>query len=101
HRQQALALGALARQLAGAAHGLGLFAGAPLGRLLVVTAHLPFTENALALHLLLQRAKSLVNVVVADEYLHGRSCLSCLKSAGKQPRPPASAGESTANWGGQ
>jgi hypothetical protein len=33
-------------------------------------AHLHFAEDALALHFLLERAKRLVNIVVADEYLH-------------------------------
>ncbi|OWK19035.1 hypothetical protein AJ88_47370 [Mesorhizobium amorphae CCBAU 01583] len=37
HRQQPFALGALAGQLAGAAHGLGLFTGALLRRLLVMS----------------------------------------------------------------
>jgi hypothetical protein len=67
---QALTLGALAGKLAGAAHRLRLLAGALLGWLLVVSAHLHFAENAFALHLLLERAKRLVNIVVADEYLH-------------------------------
>jgi len=35
-----------------------------------MSAHLHFAENAFALHLLLERAESLVNIVVADEYLH-------------------------------
>src|SRR5690606_11583826 len=67
---KAFALGALARQLACAAHRFGLFACALLGRLLVMSAHLHLAENAFALHLLLQRAKRLVDIVVADEYLH-------------------------------
>jgi hypothetical protein len=32
---------------------------------------LHLTEDALALHLLLQRAESLVDVVVTNHYLHG------------------------------
>ncbi|EKF42444.1 hypothetical protein NA8A_10293 [Nitratireductor indicus C115] len=32
--------------------------------------HLHLTKNAFALHLLLERAERLVNIVVADEYLH-------------------------------
>ena len=46
-----------------------------LGGFLVMAAKLHFAENALALHLLLERAERLVNIVVADEYLHVRSCL--------------------------
>ncbi len=69
-RQAAFALGALAGQLAGAAHGLGLFAGLLLRWLLVVTAQLHFAEDAFALHFFLQRAKSLINIVVTDENLH-------------------------------
>jgi hypothetical protein len=65
-----------------------------------MTAHLHFAENAFALHLLFQCAKRLVNVVVADEYLHVESCLSCLKSTDKRPQPPASAAVSSANCGG-
>jgi hypothetical protein len=76
HRQKTFALRALAGQLAGTANGFGLFAGALLGRLLIVSAHLHFAEDAFALHLFLERAKRLVNIVVADEYLHGQSCLS-------------------------
>src|SRR5262249_14470386 len=64
--QQALALGLLARQLAGAAHGLGLLAHALLGRLLVVVPQLHLAENALALHFLLERLQGLVDVVVAN-----------------------------------
>ncbi len=70
-----LALQALAGQLAGAADGLGLLAGALLGRLLVMTAQLHLPEDALTLHFLLESAESLVDVVVTDENLHGRSCI--------------------------
>ena len=73
-RQQALALRALAGQLAGAANGFRLLACPLLRRLLVMSAHLHFAENAFALHLLLERAKRLINIVVADEYLHVLSC---------------------------
>ncbi len=53
-----------------AAHGLGLLAGAALGRLLVVAAQLHLAEDPFALQLLLEGAQGLINVVVADEYLH-------------------------------
>ena len=59
-------LGPLAHQLAVAANGLGLLAGPSLGRLLVVPTHPHFAVEALALHLLLQRAQRLVDVVVAN-----------------------------------
>jgi hypothetical protein len=35
-----------------------------------MAAHLHLAEYALALHLLLERAERLVNIIVADEYLH-------------------------------
>ena len=73
HRQQAFALQLLARQLAGAAHGFGLFAGLLLGGLFVVTAELHLAENPLALHLLLQRLEGLIDIVIADENLHAAS----------------------------
>jgi hypothetical protein len=38
-------------------------------------AKLHFAENSLALHLLLERFEGLIDIVVADENLHGRSCL--------------------------
>src|SRR4051794_1548593 len=66
----ALALHALAHQLAGAADGFGPLAGAALGGLFVVTAELHLAEDALALHLLLQDAQRLVDIVFADENLH-------------------------------
>src|SRR4029079_4443265 len=59
-RQQPFALGALARHLAGAAHGFRLLARPLLRRLLVVSAHLHLSEDPLALHLLLERAKLLI-----------------------------------------
>src|SRR4051794_12088117 len=47
HRQQALALQLLARELAGAAHRLGLFAGLLFRGLFVVAAELHLAENPL------------------------------------------------------
>jgi hypothetical protein len=67
---ETFALGALACQLAYAADGFCLFASALLRRLFVVIAHLHFAEDAFALHLLFQSAESLINVIVADKYLH-------------------------------
>src|SRR3546814_8640535 len=50
---------------------LGALARLLLGRLLVVAAQLHLTEDTLALHLLLQGAQGLVDVVVANGNLHG------------------------------
>jgi hypothetical protein len=68
--EQAFALCTLAGKLANAADSFGLFARTLLGRLFVVVAHLHFAENAFALHLLLESAESLINIVVANQYLH-------------------------------
>jgi hypothetical protein len=40
-----------------------------------MAAKLHFAENALALHFLLKRFEGLIDIVVADENLHGRSCV--------------------------
>jgi hypothetical protein len=61
-----VALGALAHQLPVAADGLRLLPGATLRRLLVVPPHPHLAVEALALHLLLQRAQRLVDIVVAN-----------------------------------
>src|SRR5581483_4436852 len=66
---QAFALGALAGQLAGAAHRFRLLAGALLGGLFIVHVPLHLAERAFALHLLLERLQRLVDVVVANENL--------------------------------
>ena len=68
-RHQTFALRALAGQLAGAAHSLGLLARTLLRGLFVVDVPLHLAERALALHLLLQRLQSLVDVVVAHKNL--------------------------------
>ena len=70
------ALRPLARQLPRAPDRFGLLSCFPLGRLLVVAAKLHLSENALALHLLLQRLESLVDVVVA--YLYQQAVLSLI-----------------------
>ncbi len=62
----ALAVHALAHKLAVAAQGLGADADLLFRRLLVRAAQFHFTENTLALHLLLERAQSLINIAVAD-----------------------------------
>lgn len=61
-----LTLQALACQLANTTNGFSLFTSALLGRLLVEITHLHFTEDTFALHLLLQSAKRLIDVVIAD-----------------------------------
>src|SRR6266581_3392242 len=66
----------LIEQLASATDGLGLFTGLLLGGLFVVTAELHLAENALALHLLLERLESLVDIVIANENLHAASSFS-------------------------
>jgi hypothetical protein len=58
-----------ARELAGAAHGLGLFSYCALRRLLIELPPLHLSEDALALHLLLQDAKRLLHIVVTNEDL--------------------------------
>ena len=67
---EAFSLQPLALQLTGAAHGLRGFAGATLGRLFVMPTKLHLSENAFPLHLLLERLKRLINVVVTHEDLH-------------------------------
>jgi hypothetical protein len=66
----AFALRTLAGELANTTNGFGLFTSALLGRLLVIVTHLHFAENALALHLFLKSAKRLINIVIANQYLH-------------------------------
>src|SRR5579883_421537 len=66
---QAFALRALARQLAGPAHRLRPLASLALGGLLVGAAQLHLAEDTLPLHLLLERAQRLIDVVVAHHDL--------------------------------
>src|SRR5262249_29746894 len=70
HRQQALALHALAGKLTGAANRFRLLPGLLLGWLFVMAAKLHLTEDPLALHLFLQRLEGLIDVIVPDENLH-------------------------------
>src|SRR6476661_1849965 len=71
-RNEAFALSLLAGELTGAANGLGLLAGALLGRLFVVIAELHLAEDAFALHLFLQRSQRLIHIVIANDDLHAR-----------------------------
>jgi hypothetical protein len=67
--QKAFTLQFLARKLAGAAHGLGLFAGSLFRWLFEMIPELHLTEHTLALHLFLEGFKRLIDVVVANENL--------------------------------
>src|ERR1700743_1167990 len=67
HRQQAFTLQLLAGGVACTASRLRLFAGFLFRGLFVMAAELHLAENALALHLLLQRLEGLINIVIADE----------------------------------
>ncbi len=64
---KAFAVHALAQKLAGAANGFGLLAGALLRRLLIAAAQLHLAENTFALHLFLQCAKRLIDIIVANQ----------------------------------
>ena len=57
-------------ELACPADGLGLFARLLFGGLLEMLPKLHFTEDALTLELLLESTKGLIDIVVADKYLH-------------------------------
>lgn len=54
----------LARQFTGAALSFCSFANASFRRFLIVTTHFHLTEEAFTLHLLLKRAKCLINVII-------------------------------------
>jgi hypothetical protein len=69
-------LGLLASELAGAADCFSLFPVRFFGRLLIKSSSLHLAKNAFALHFLLEYPQSLVDVVVANEYLQ-ETFLSC------------------------
>ena len=71
-RLEAFALQTLTLHLTGAANGLGLLARFALGRLFVRTAQFHFPEDTFALKLLLERFERLIDVVIANGYMHGR-----------------------------
>ena len=71
---EAFSLQPLALQLSRSPNGLRGFAGATLGRLFVMPTKLHLSENAFPLHLLLERLKRLINVVVTHEDLHLAAC---------------------------
>ena len=66
----AFALGALASQLAGAANRFSALTSFLLGWLFEVLTGLHFPEHAFALHLFLQCAQSLLDIVIADDDLY-------------------------------
>ena len=57
------------------AHGFRAFPLAALRRLFEVTTEFHLTEDPLALHFLFQGAEGLIDIVVANRYVHGRSYL--------------------------
>ncbi|KAJ8138245.1 hypothetical protein OY671_008541 [Metschnikowia pulcherrima] len=80
----AVALQPLALQLAGAANSGRLFAGALFGGLFVVAAQRHFAIQALTSQLLLGRAKSRVDIVVANENSHKPTHLKQLQARARQ-----------------
>src|SRR5262245_56591176 len=90
----ALALRLLAGKLPRPADGLGLLAGALLGRFFVIVAELHLAEDAFALHLFLQSPQGLIDIVIANDDLHELLSLSvwpndCRDGSGRpiKPRP--------------
>jgi hypothetical protein len=75
HRQEALALQFLACELARPADCFRLLSGSLFGGFFIMAAELHLTEDALALHFLLQHLEGLVDIVVTNENLHARSSL--------------------------
>ena len=74
--EKTFALRLLARQLARTADCLGFLPRTLHRRLFIMLPELHFAEDAFALHLLLQRPKRLIDIVVANQYLHVRHHLS-------------------------
>ncbi len=71
--QQPFILRFFSRQLARPPNGFGAFACAFLRGLLVSPALFHFTKETFALHFLRQHAKRLLDIVVANQYLHETS----------------------------
>jgi hypothetical protein len=67
---QTLALGALTSKFASAAHSFRLLAGLLFRRFFEMRAGFHFPEETLTLHLFLQCAKGLFDIVVADDDLY-------------------------------
>lgn len=70
-----VAVALLALHLAETADGLGLLTCLLLRRLFVVAAQLHLAEKSLALHLFLQNAQRLIDIVILDTYCNQRSSL--------------------------
>lgn len=64
------ALSTLTSKLAGPADRLSLLPCLLFGRLLVIVAQLHLAKHTFALQLLLQRPKRLIDIVIANDYLH-------------------------------
>ena len=69
-RLEALTFHALAHELAIAANRFSFFAGTFFGWLLKITTQFHFPKHAFSLHLLLESAQRLINVIIADRYMH-------------------------------
>ncbi len=69
-RKQTFALKAFASQLACATHSFSFFTGLLLGWFFIEIPHFHFAEYAFTLEFLFQRLQGLINIVIADEYLH-------------------------------
>src|SRR5690606_37740073 len=83
-----VALASLAQQLAIAPHRLRLLPRPPFRGLFVVTAHPHLTVQTLALHLLLQRAQRLIDIVVANLDFHETALSLLMAPTQKRPSPP-------------
>src|SRR5262244_3014557 len=66
---QAFALSLFPGRLARSSDRLGFLARLACGRLFIGLATLHLAKNTLALHLLLQNSQSLIDIVIANEYL--------------------------------
>ncbi len=64
---EAFAIHTLAQQLAAAANGFGFFARTLFRRLFESATKLHLAENTFTLHLLLERAQCLIDIIVADQ----------------------------------
>ena len=67
----ALALKAFAEQFAVAAHRFGPLARSSFRRFFITAAELHFPKYPFALHFFLQGSERLINIIVANEDLHG------------------------------
>ena len=67
---ETVAFQTLAFQFARTTNGFGFFTSLLFRRLFKIAAQFHFTENAFALHFLFQSFQSLIDVVVANNYLY-------------------------------